>query len=850
MGLLALVSEIDPPAVACGQAHLQRAQRPFKYVTNWCYARAGTVTLATMVRGWNEAEPHKGTLSDDIEAMYQNVDRATAFAAIRRRFPSLLASFRLFFATSAVIWFGGATVPIERAADGRVILGNAFSTEKLRSRVGGCQGLGGSTIFCVLPYHECLAHTQRLNPTSDIGVTADDSYIFDDISAESACEDENGEQHSCQLAKTFADKRRLAARMGLYSGLPKVAVYSDEGDLDAMPACVPGSPHHPTDSDRITNITVAGVIVGDDDACRDALTALITARLKPLDHVLAMEDTEDVANTLQLKLGLVRQVASVIFDYWAASMPPELTAPGAAHSDAVNAAAVAAIASAADSPRERAALALLCAAAPSKIGGLGCVPHLPALSSKFTSGFRPAWMECRRVNSTLAGLPVVHPTAAANDGPNNVPTPAVASFLRAYTSTRSALATVRHRHAALDQQVRHWVDGTTHTAFHPALAPRFELPSPEKLFDDVTSIPRSRLSMRSLAAIVNNNSWMDALQECHTFDSTNPAASTPHREATRHVSGSQEGAGAALARPPDETVRQSIVTSADFLILIQRRLGLYLSILASPLRAAADNGRPSPTEYQLLGDEYINAANKSHRHKQGLAALGNALRAVTPANDDGATVVLCDKGDGTHLSKEDARKRYAHLCSTHCPDAARLSSPPVLFEFKCYTAYNCNVALGHGSTRCGGAPSTADGHFIAFGCTEEDLRKRVLGLAQIGSPSTAPGSAFDRTTGTGYVAACDGDYADAIAKNHKTHLLVVETTGAHSAPLMALLRGLAAQATAKGAIDRTAYGEARHSPSDFVTHHVAAISAAVQLADTLTIRNAAATLQFSLSMSG
>ena len=151
-----------------------------------------------------------------------------------------------------------------------------------------------------------------------------------------------------------------------------------------------------------------------------------------------------------------------------------------------------------------------------------------------------------------------------------------------------------------------------------------------------------------------------------------------------HVSGSQEGAGAALARSPDDTVRQSVIASADFLILVQRRLGLDLSILASPLQAAATNGRPPPTEYQLLGDEYINAANKSHRHKQGLAALGNALRAVTAANDDGATVVLCDKGDGTHLSKEDARKRYAHLCSTHCPDAARLSSPPVLFEFKCY----------------------------------------------------------------------------------------------------------------------------------------------------------------------
>ena len=44
---------------------------------------------------------------------------------------------------------------------------------------------------------------------------------------------------------------------------------------------------------------------------------------------------------------------------------------------------------------------------------------------------------------------------------------------------------------------------------------------------------------------------------------------------------------------------------------------------------------------------------------------------------------------------------------------------------------------------------------------------------------------------------------------------------------MALLLGLAAQTKAKGALDRTAYGEARHSPQDFVTHHVAAISAAM-----------------------
>ena len=104
---------------------------------------------------------------------------------------------------------------------------------------------------------------------------------------------------------------------------------------------------------------------------------------------------------------------------------------------------------------------------------------------------------------------------------------------------------------------------------------------------------------------------------------------------------------------------------------------------------------------------------------------------------------------------------------------------------------------------------------IAFGCTEEDLRKKVFGLKLIGSPNE---DAFNRLTGKGFVAACDGDYADAIAKRYKTHLLIVETTGAHNRALMELLRGLGAKAAEKGALDGTCYGEAHHSPRDFVTH--------------------------------
>ena len=66
---------------------------------------------------------------------------------------------------------------------------------------------------------------------------------------------------------------------------------------------------------------------------------------------------------------------------------------------------------------------------------------------------------------------------------------------------------------------------------------------------------------------------------------------------------------------------------------------------------------------------------------------------------------------------------------------------------------NQTVTLGVGS-----AASTAEGHTYAFGNTAESLRKKVFGLTQIGDPGDR---AFDRTTGEGFVAACQGQYARA-----------------------------------------------------------------------------------------
>jgi hypothetical protein len=117
------------------------------------------------------------------------------------------------------------------------------------------------------------------------------------------------------------------------------------------------------------------------------------------------------------------------------------------------------------------------------------------------------------------------------------------------------------------------------------------------------------------------------------------------------------------------------------------------------------------------------------------------------------------------------------------------------------------------------------------------LRHKNHGLQQRGDPSDPP---FQRDTGLGYVAPCDGDYTDAISKGHPVLLCITETSGAVCAAFATLLHLLARAARARGATDNTRYGYGRASTTSFYVHHLSEISTAVQVADAQTIINAAA----------
>ena len=338
---------------------------------------------------------------------------------------------------------------------------------------------------------------------------------------------------------------------------------------------------------------------------------------------------------------------------------------------------------------------------------------------------------------------------------------------------RNLLGSIRATFADLARDKRHWVNGTVASAYHPRISQDFELPDAPSLFDDAMSSTRTRLSQASLTAAVNAAEWLEVKAAWDAFDAGNAFAVVPHREATRLVSCSQAGAGAFLVRLPDLSLKGSVIESVDLVTICQRRLGLYVSSMADLFDTRLRRGG-SATQHDRLGDAAINAGNATNRHNEGLHAMYTALRCAAPAY---SRTRLGDKGDGTPASKEEARRRHAHLNEGHIPDMYRPGPPHVLYEWKCFTPFGATRALGNGSQRCGGAASTADGHDFAFGNTLEALAARVLGLQARGAPGER---ALDRRTGEGRVDARDGDYADALAKGSHVHLLATESTGALS----------------------------------------------------------------------
>ena len=136
-------------------------------------------------------------------------------------------------------------------------------------------------------------------------------------------------------------------------------------------------------------------------------------------------------------------------------------------------------------------------------------------------------------------------------------------------------------------------------------------------------------------------------------------------------------------------------------------------------------------------------------------------------------------------------------------------------------------------TKGGGGTVRYVGHRVAFGSTEEEFRRMVLGCRRRGRPQDGD---FVPETGRGFVQAVKGQMYDAI-KNKRSRVVpfIVESTGAITPHARAYCYELKGRTEGRGATDRTKYGENRNSPSKFIPHHVQRISKAVVMYDSIAI---------------
>ena len=158
---------------------------------------------------------------------------------------------------------------------------------------------------------------------------------------------------------------------------------------------------------------------------------------------------------------------------------------------------------------------------------------------------------------------------------------------------------------------------------------------------------------------------------------------------------------------------------------------------AKPLYDSIASSGGDVSQSDRLGDTIINLDSKTGRHNKFNRAFYNAVSAQATTS-----VILGDKGDGSPRARVDALARYAHYSADHVPDIieqqAAKNGNAVLYESKCWTQLKTSDNLGGGTPAGGGSPSTAMGHLVAFGGTEETLLHQNIGCKARGDAARRP----------------------------------------------------------------------------------------------------------------
>lgn len=239
-----------------------------------------------------EIHPEWVLVKVDARNAFNCLSRVAMLAAVRRRFPHLLAYSKLCYDSPSPLFF-------------RMERGHMH----FWSREGPHQGDPLGCLYLSLPLQEVLLDLHRAHP--DVVITA---YIDDVILL--------GPPEAVRLAY-LALVEQMAERLGLDSQPRKCGVYSPRGDISAFPQDMPGV------QERADGCEVVGIPIGSDEYVRSA----VLRKVRRLNEVIPLLDH---LHNPQMQYLLLRCCAHPRVAYLLRGVVPALMETAAAeHDDSV-----------------------------------------------------------------------------------------------------------------------------------------------------------------------------------------------------------------------------------------------------------------------------------------------------------------------------------------------------------------------------------------------------------------------------------------------------------------------------------------------------------------------------------
>ena len=847
----ALLIEAAARRLETAERNHAAAETPPNVPMNYILSSSGCAMMSFTLKTWHQKEPSNLTISGDIRNMYPTADspvdaegepdseghgREKIFAWFRLRLPELLPAVKLVLAAPSLL-------RVSRAGGPMVLPGRTVHADDLadpdpedvdlicRSTAGTVQGRSLSGHGAVGLYHEMCHVVQKANKTSRIAGLADDVAINDVPAA------------ACATYK-YKVQHQLTV-MGLRENIAKAAVYSPTGNIDCVPAALPGSPHHRDKNGDLTGplrcIKMVGGFHGDDDACAAATAERLAMKLAPLDVMDRARETEYINNVSQVKHNVLRYAVAPMACFTAQITEPSVACgPLNLAQGRIRRSWELAVAAEA-SPQQIRDDAWMQACLPSEgFGGCNLTdstcttdPSGAPINHLYTATFMSCWPRLREMVPDLRDV-----CPLAEDAPRFIQ-----EAVTGYNETRRRRGVLEATHAAMLRQKHYTVRGGNVVQYHPPGLPLPDtLPAAAELFD--TTSKTHTPSPGKLAMVNNITVWHELKARCAARDERvatapeNGDSGVKNREASRLVAVSQPYAGQWHAIAPDGTARSKLATQ-PWQAVMQRQLGLHLSGSKQVLLDLAELGET----VDFYGDDASNGAglflhgtNHNRRHNAALSGWSSCISAVATT-----PTVLGDKAHGART------KQFNDFNDGHVVDIAEIGSgdrgEDKCVEVKVFAALKKSGSNGRGTKEGGGTACSTVGHKYGFGNTEEQCRVDNLGCKPRGRKSDGP---FRHDTGAGWVKGKKGAYNDAIyKKNNTVEVLLHENLGGgFSPPAATKMRRNGRKARDHG-IDRTPYQAGRKI--SFVSFHTRAISMGITKAEAATLVNAASKLKGILS---